>query len=119
MQQPCPPVFLGCDAGPSNFRHIAEWGDGWYPSRHFNRIESSIKDLRLAFEAAGRAGDSARVMVCTGDPNALSGDGVDLELLDRLQLAGVECAILPLPSGTRDAQAPILDRFAAVIDRYS
>ncbi len=120
VQKPGPPVFLGCDAGPSNFRHIAEWGDGWYPSRHLDRIESSISELRAAYADAGRATDSVRVMVCTGDPNAAgAGESVDIALLDRLAAAGVECAILPTPPGPIDVQTPVLDMYAGVIDRYA
>jgi len=118
-QRPGPPVFLGADAGPGAFGHLAEWADGWYPSRHFDTIEESIAQLRAAWAAAGRDPDLVQVMACAGDPNAPgAGAVVDFELLDRFAAAGVSCTILPVPPGAFDRQGPVLETYATAIARY-
>jgi probable F420-dependent oxidoreductase len=119
VQQPNPPIFLGADGGPGTFRHVAEWADGWYPNRHYDRIVELMAQLVHACEEAGRPPSSVKVMACAGDPNADgAGSSVDWALLDRLQTAGVESVILPVPPGPIDRQEPVLALYATAVDRY-
>ena len=112
VQRPGPPVLLGADAGPLAFEHVAAWADGWYPSRHFERIDQSITLLDDALEAAGRARGSATVMACLGDPNApAAGESVNHALVERLRASGVDGVVLPVPPGPIDGQRRVLDRY--------
>jgi alkanesulfonate monooxygenase SsuD/methylene tetrahydromethanopterin reductase-like flavin-dependent oxidoreductase (luciferase family) len=103
-QQPRPRVLLGGAPGPTLFRHIAEYGDGWLPIGGAG-LAAALEQLREAFSAAGRdprvAPRSCRWACCprprsspttasTASPNRC-------------------CACQSAP---RDTVMPVLDRFA-------
>ncbi len=108
VQQPGPPVLLGAAAGPSNFRHLIDYCDGWLASyRLFD--PSSIATLHDAATAAGR------------DPSTIQLRGhrvpADPAALDLLEGLGFQEATLTLPSEGADVLLPLLDDYAKLLTR--
>jgi probable F420-dependent oxidoreductase len=54
VQQPHPPVIMGGAAGPTTFRHIVEYCDGWMPIHGRREVLPRIPELRALAEEAGR-----------------------------------------------------------------
>jgi probable F420-dependent oxidoreductase len=107
VQRPRPPILLGGAAGPTLFRHIVEYGDGWCPMGG-GGLRESIPALRALFEDAGRDPDELRVDVSlAADPEPTR--------LQRYADLGVERVILFLPSAPADVVLPILDGYAALM----
>ncbi len=107
-QQPGPPVLLGAAAGPSNFRHLVDYCDGWLASwRLFD--PGSVAMLHEAATAAGR--DPATIQ--------LRGHRVppDPAVLDQLESLGFQEATLTLPSSGADVLLPLLDEYSALLSR--
>ena len=103
LQQPRPRVLLGGAAGPTLFRHIAEYADGWLPIGGAG-LADSLGELRRVCEAAGR------------DPGALHIAPMGVlptpEKLEHYRSIGCSEAVLRVPSAPRDALMPVLDDFA-------
>ncbi len=110
VQRPHPPIIMGGD-GPTTFQRVIEWADGWMPIWGRPAPGPSLFDkidmLRTRAAAAGRdvAALSISVFQAADDP----------EVLKRLAGAGVDRAILNLPSADRETVLPILDRFAGLM----
>lgn len=102
-QQPRPPVLLGGAAGPTLFRHIAEYADGWLPIGGAG-LAAALLDLRREVEAAGRDFEAIRIVPMGVLPSR--------EKLDHYREIGVHESVLRIPSAPRDAVMPVLDRFA-------
>ena len=103
VQQPRPRVLLGGAPGPTLFRHIAEYGDGWLPIGGAG-LAAALDQLRAAVAAAGR--DPAALHIVP--MGVLPSD----EKLDYYRAHGVTEAVLRIPSAPRDTVMPVLDEFA-------
>ena len=108
VQQPHPPIIVGGD-GPLSIDHMVKYGDGWIP--HPNRPEGPLDDrIALANRKLAEAGREPVPITVFG---AL-GDEAEIELNRRL---GVARTVFRLPPRPRDEALPVLDRFAALVER--
>jgi probable F420-dependent oxidoreductase len=105
-QNPHPPIFLGGTAGPTVFRHVAEYATGWAPVGA-SGIREHLPRLRRAAEEAGRDPETVELMVFFGRP--------DPAKLDYYRTLGAVRTVLGLPSAGVDEVLPILDKFAALV----
>lgn len=105
-QRPHPPIFVGGTAGPTLFRHIAEYATGWAPVGG-SGIREQLPALRQAAEEVGRDPESVELMVFFGRP--------DPAALDYYRSLGAVRTVLGLPSGGADEVLPILDEFASLL----
>ena len=108
VQRPHPPIVLGGGAGPKTFADVAEFCDGWMPVAGRHGFLANVDTMRTAARAAGR------------DPSGLSvgvfGAPPDLEDLRRLADAGVDRAVLAVPSKSPAEVLARLDRYAPLVD---
>ncbi|MCO6011023.1 LLM class F420-dependent oxidoreductase [Actinoallomurus purpureus] len=95
------PVLLGGAAGPTLFRHIAEYGDGWLPIGGAG-IRQALPALREACARAGR--DPVPVIPFGTEPTPAK--------LDYYASLGIEEIVLRVPSAPRDEVLPVLDTYA-------
>jgi probable F420-dependent oxidoreductase len=95
------PVLLGGAAGPTLFRHIAEYGDGWLPIGGAG-IREALPALRDACARAER--DPVSVIPFGTEPTPGK--------LDYYASLGIEEVVLRVPAGPRDQVLPILDAYA-------
>jgi alkanesulfonate monooxygenase SsuD/methylene tetrahydromethanopterin reductase-like flavin-dependent oxidoreductase (luciferase family) len=95
------PVLPGGAAGPTLFRHIAEYGDAWLPIGGAG-VREALPALREACERAGR----------TPVPVIPSGTEPTPGKLGYFASLGVEEVVLRLPSAPREEVLPVLDGFA-------
>ncbi|MCO5971149.1 LLM class F420-dependent oxidoreductase [Actinoallomurus soli] len=95
------PVLLGGAPGPTLFRHIAEYGDGWLPIGGAG-VREALPALRDACARVGRA----PVPVIPFGTEPTPGK------LDYYASLGIEEVVLRLPAGPRDEVLPILDAYA-------
>ncbi len=103
IQQPRPRVLLGGAPGPTLFRHIAEYGDGWLPIGGAGMREALDK-LRVAVEEAGRDFAEMHIVPMGVFPTP--------EKLDYYRGMGVTETVLRVPSAPRDEVMPVLDGYA-------
>ncbi|GAA4613573.1 LLM class F420-dependent oxidoreductase [Actinoallomurus liliacearum] len=96
------PVLLGGAAGPTLFRHIAEYGDGWLPIGGAG-VREALPALRDACARAGR--DPVPIIPFGTDPTPGK--------LDYYASLGIDEVVLRVPSGPREAVLPVLDTYAA------
>ena len=106
VQQPAPPVFVGGAPGPTLFRHIAEYADGWMPIGGAG-VRDSLPALRAAFEEAGRDPSDIDVVIFFSIP--------DKGKLDYYAEMGVTRTVLGLPSARADVVLPLLDNYAELL----
>ena len=106
MQQPRPPVLIGGAAGPTLFRHIAEYADGWIPIGG-GGMGDGLARLRAEFEQVGRDPASLQVTVIGAEPSAGK--------LDHLASLGVGRFLISLPAAPAATVLPLLDRYASAI----
>jgi len=107
LQKPHPPILVGGD-GATTFDRVVELGDGWMPINRPNKNPvGRIPELRHRLEEAGRDPTSVPVSLYFAPP--------DRSKLDALAAAGVERAVVGMPSEPRDAALPRLDAYAAVM----
>ena len=103
VQQPRPRVLLGGAPGPTLFRHIAEYADGWLPIGGAG-LADSLGELRRALEEAGRDPTGLHIAPMGVLPTP--------EKLDHYRSIGCSEVVLRVPSAPRDAVMPVLDDFA-------
>lgn len=106
VQQPRPPVLIGGSAGPTLFRHIAEFADGWIPIGG-GGVAAALGDLRAEYEKVGRDPDDISVIPFGVIPEAG-------KLEHYASLAITEC-VCQLPPAGADVLLPILDRYAEML----
>lgn len=106
VQQPRPTVLLGGAPGPTLFRHIAEYADGWLPIGGAG-VKSALLDLRREMEARGRDPDSLQLVPMGVFPSA--------QKLAYYREIGCTEVVLRLPSAPRDKVLPVLDEYAAYL----
>lgn len=102
--RPGVPVLIGGAPGPTLFRHIAEYADGWMPIGG-SGVADSMVDLHRAAEDAGR--DPAELTVIP------FGTLPDQGKLDHYASLDITETVLRLPSADRDEILRALDTFAA------
>lgn len=102
------PVLVGGAPGPTLFRHIAEFADGWIPVGG-GGVADALPDLHRAAEDAGR--DPAELTVIP------FGTLPDRGKLDHYESLGIEEVVLRLPSAGRDEVLRALDEQAAFLRR--
>ena len=107
VQTPNPPILVGGETDHT-LRRVVEWADGWFPRGRggFDPAEGMARLKRIADEA-GRSMDTIGVSLFGASPNR--------EALDRAAEAGMNRAILPLPSNDRDDVMRRLDRHAELL----
>ncbi len=106
VQKPHPPILLGGE-GRFTLQRVVEFCDGWFPrGRGGPEFAEGITDLRARAEKAGRDPRSISVSVFGAKPEEA--------VLRGYEKAGVERAILRLPSADRETVLPLLDRYAAL-----
>jgi probable F420-dependent oxidoreductase len=103
LQQPRPPILIGGAAGPTLFRHIVEFADGWIPIGG-GGLSEQLNQLREQFEQAGRDPASLQVTVVGAAPSAGK--------LDHLASLGVGRFLIGLPASPAETVLPLLDRYA-------
>src|SRR5829696_323533 len=100
VQRPHPPIFIGGAGGPSLFRHIAEYADGWLPIGG-RGVRDALPQLRQAAEEAGRDPDELRV--------APFGTVPSQGKLEHYASMGITEVVLQLPSGSEDEVLRVVD----------
>lgn len=100
------PVLLGGGAGPTLFRHLAEYGDGWIPIGGAG-LTKAVPELRRTVEAAGRDPDQLEIVPFGSIPDAGK--------LDHFERLGVTECVFRVPSAPRDVVLPLLDEQAALV----
>src|SRR2546421_4353091 len=91
VQKPPPPILMGGD-GPTTFDRVIEFCDGWMPiaGRGVSGLPDKIATLQQRAKAAGRK----PIPVTAFMPKP------DRGVLDALEAAGCERAVLGVPSDT-------------------
>jgi alkanesulfonate monooxygenase SsuD/methylene tetrahydromethanopterin reductase-like flavin-dependent oxidoreductase (luciferase family) len=106
VQKPYPPILLG-GAFPYGARRAIEYGDGWMPvgGREQDPLEIGRRFRQLVAES-GR--DPATV------PMSVYGPRHEKRALMELRDAGMDRAVLAIPTAPRDAALAKLDDMAAL-----
>jgi probable F420-dependent oxidoreductase len=107
LQLPRPPVLIGGAAGPTLFRHIAEYADGWIPIGG-GGMSVGIAELRSEFERVGRDPDTVQVTVIGAPPTPGK--------LEYLAQQGIGRFLVLLPAAPASTVLPLLDRCAEAAD---
>jgi probable F420-dependent oxidoreductase len=107
LQQPRPPVLIGGAAGPTLFRHITEFADGWIPIGG-SGLKESLPRLREQFERSGRDPSSLQVTVVGAEPSPGK--------LAHLGTLGVTRFLISIPAAPSDTVLPLLDRYAETLE---
>ncbi len=108
-QKPHPPVLLGGES-THTLKRVVEFCEGWFPrARAAERVLTGLAELKELCAKAGRDPKTIAVSVF--------GAAGDRAQLDRYASAGVERAILRLPSEGRDRILPMLDQWAPLLRR--
>jgi probable F420-dependent oxidoreductase len=110
-QSPHPPIHVG-GAAPGGIRRAVAYGDGWIPilSRGQSDFTGLVEECRNAAVAAGR--DPGLEISAYAMP-------ADVDTLDALKAAGVDRAILAIPSSSPDDALAALDDAARVVGHFS
>lgn len=97
------PVLIGGAPGPTLFRHIAEFADGWIPVGG-GGVAAAVEDLHQAARDIGR--DPAELQVIP------FGTLPDQGKLDHYATLGITETVLRIPSAGRDEVLRVLDSYA-------
>ena len=108
VQKPHPPIIVGGD-GPRAVDHMVEYGDGWipHPVHAAGPLEDRVAAANEKLAAAGRGPVPITVF------GALGTD----EEVEQFRRLGVARCVFRLPPRPREEALPILDRFAALMER--
>jgi probable F420-dependent oxidoreductase len=107
VQKPHPPILLGGETRHT-LRRIMDFCDGWIPrGRSFADPQAEMARLERYADEAGR--DMSTIST------TLFGANPDADYLEKCAAAGVDCALLALPSEGPDSVLPLLDKYAAFI----
>ncbi len=107
VQQPNPPVLMGGAAGPTTFRHVVEYCDGWMPIHSRREILPALADLRAVAEEAGRDPASIELGVFGVPPKA--------ETVESYRDAGFTRVVVGLPQGDEAAILATMDAAAKLV----
>ena len=109
--KPHPPVLLGGESGHT-LQRVVDFCEGWFPrGRAHEVIASGMADLRTRAARAGRDMKTISVSVFGARP--------DEATLEGYQAAGVNRAILRLPSAGRDEILPLVDQWSKLVSRFA
>jgi probable F420-dependent oxidoreductase len=111
VQKPHPPVIVG-GAFPHAARRALAYGDGWIPhaSRpQYGDVTEFLPRFHQMAVEAGRAPGSV--------PVTLFGTSEDPDRLRRYRDLGIARVVVSLPSARADEILPVLDRWAALMER--
>lgn len=108
-QRPWPPVLIGGGPGPTLFRHVAGYADGWMPVGGAG-VAAALPALRRAWEEAGRDPAALRIVPFGTLP--------DPGKLDHYASLGATEVVLRVPSAPADEVLPVLDRHARLAESY-
>ena len=107
VQKPHPPILLGGETRHT-LRRVMDFCDGWFPrGRGFGDPEAEMRRLRSAAKEAGRDIKTVSTTLFGAEPEAA--------YLEQCRAAGVDRALIGLPSEGRDAILPLLDKYAAFL----
>jgi alkanesulfonate monooxygenase SsuD/methylene tetrahydromethanopterin reductase-like flavin-dependent oxidoreductase (luciferase family) len=107
VQKPHPPILLGGETRHT-LRRVMDFCDGWFPrGRGFGDPEAEMRRLRSAAEEAGRDIRTVSTTLFGAEPEA--------GYLERCRAAGVDRALIGLPSEGRDAILPLLDQYVVFL----
>lgn len=107
VQTPHPPILLGGETDYT-LRRVVNYCDGWLPrARHGFDAAANMTRLHGMADSVGRSMETLSVTVF-GAPG-------DRATLASYQEAGVERALLGLPSANKDVVLPMLDKFQALL----
>jgi probable F420-dependent oxidoreductase len=107
VQRPHPPILLG-GTGPTVFRRVLQYADGWLPTPlPLDRLVAGVAELRRLAEEQGRA--TVSVTAPMVDPA--------LEDLDRAEAAGVDRVLIMLAEPDRERTLRKLDTYAEQLVR--
>ena len=110
-QKPHPPVLLGGESGHT-LQRVVDFCEGWFPrGRAHEVIASGMTDLKARAARAGRDMKTISVSVFGARP--------DEATLEGYQAAGVNRAILRLPSAGRDEILPLVDQWSKLVSRFA
>jgi probable F420-dependent oxidoreductase len=110
-QKPHPPVLLGGESGHT-LQRVVDFCEGWFPrGRAHEVIASGMTDLQARAARAGRDMKTISVSVFGARP--------DEATLEGYQAAGVNRAILRLPSAGRDEILPLVDQWSKLVSRFA
>jgi probable F420-dependent oxidoreductase len=104
VQKPYPPILMGGN-GPKATDRVLDYADEWMPNRaEPEELAPRIEELRE------RAGRHVQVSYYAATPE----DG----FIERLAEAGVDRALLDVPSEPADAVLPLVERYAELAARH-
>jgi probable F420-dependent oxidoreductase len=107
VQKPHPPILLGGETRHT-LRRVMEFCDGWFPrGRAFEDPGAEMRRLRSAAEEAGRDIKTVATTLFGARPEA--------GYLEQCRAAGMDRALIGLPSEERDTILPLLDEYAAFL----
>ncbi|MAV26033.1 MAG: LLM class F420-dependent oxidoreductase [Gammaproteobacteria bacterium] len=107
VQTPNPPILLGGETDYT-LRRVVNYCDGWLPrARHGFDAAENMTRLREIADSVGRSMETLCVTVF-GAPG-------DRATLASYQEAGIERALLGLPSADKDVVLPMLDKFQGLL----
>lgn len=112
-----PPVLIGADPKPVTFQRIVDFADGWIPMDYRTLdLGAGLNELRECAAAAGRDPAELRLAVLTG--TAASKDpGWHPRRIDELRDLGFGRILFLVEPGLPDEQWPVLERYAALLER--
>lgn len=110
VQQPHPPIVLGCSITDLHVQHIVEYGDAWMPIQGRFDIAEGWSTIQRAAVDAGRDPATLQLGVFAARP--------DRENLDHLRDLGTSWATFMLPPLDRDAALTALDDLAPLLSAY-
>ena len=107
VQTPHPPILLGGETDYT-LRRVVKYCDGWLPrARHGFDAAANMTRLHEMADSVGRSMETLSVTVF-GAPG-------DRATLASYQEAGVERALLGVPSADKDVVLPMLDKFQELL----
>ena len=107
VQKPNPPILIGGES-VHTLRRVVAFGDGWFPrARRGFDAAAEVERLRRVADAAERDPSTLTISVFGAPARA--------ETLDAYRAAGIDRAVLAVPSAGADTVLPLLDRYAALL----
>jgi probable F420-dependent oxidoreductase len=107
VQQPYPPVIMGGAAGPTTFRQVVDYCDGWMPIHGRYEIVPHVEELHAMAAAAGRDPATIELGVFGVPPRAST--------LERYRDAGFRRAIVGLPQQGEAEVLATMDEAAKLV----
>ena len=111
VQKPHPPIILGT-LSAKGLNRVVDYCDGWIPvGARIDDLPAAIKDLHARAEQAGRKPSDVPVSIFSAPD--------DEAVLGQYQDMGIERAVLGVPSKGEDVILPLLDTYAALLEKFA